>query len=123
MKLSQEFSLQTQSLFSVSPEGVTEPSPIEEVVSSASVSLEKNYALTRIPPISATPHGASELKDEVGLSSEKRNFESCSSFSKQTSLSLNTEEVSFIAVRGRFGHQSNSHNITTDKSQGRNASR
>ncbi|XP_073085506.1 protein TASOR 2 isoform X2 [Manis javanica] len=95
VKLSQEFSLQTQSLFSISPEEVTEPSPIhEEVGSSASASLEKNYALTRIPPISATPHGASELKDEVGLSSEKRNFESCSSFSKQTSLSLNTEEVS-----------------------------
>ncbi|XP_057354138.1 protein TASOR 2 isoform X16 [Manis pentadactyla] len=94
VKLSQEFSLQTQSLFSVSPEEVTEPSPIEEVGSSASASLEKNYALTRIPPLSATPHGASELKDEVGLSSEKRNFESCSSFSKQTSLSLNREEVS-----------------------------
>lgn len=96
MKLSQELFLQPKSLLSISSEEILEPSPIEETSPSASAMLEKNYSLSCIPSRSNTSNGSLELKsDKSGLNSENRNFESFkSTFAKQTSLSINGEEVS-----------------------------
>ncbi|XP_070247515.1 protein TASOR 2 isoform X4 [Myotis yumanensis] len=96
MKLSQELFLQPKSLLSISSEEILEPSQIEEASPSASAMLEKNYSLSCIPSRSNTSNGSLELKsDKSGLNSENRNFESFkSAFAKQTSLSINGEEVS-----------------------------
>nr|KAF6389124.1 transcription activation suppressor family member 2 [Myotis myotis] len=96
MKLSQELFLQPKSLLSISSEEILEPSQIEEASPSASAMLEKNYSLSCIPSRSNTSNGSLELKsDKSGLNSEHRNFESFkSAFAKQTSLSINGEEVS-----------------------------
>nr|XP_044618243.1 protein TASOR 2 isoform X5 [Equus asinus] len=97
MKLSQEFCLQSQSLSSLSSEEIIEPSQVGEVASaSASATLEKNYSLNYIPSVGSISDGSLELKnDKSGLNSENMNFESFNStFTKQTSLSLNREEVS-----------------------------
>ncbi|XP_027986701.2 protein TASOR 2 [Eptesicus fuscus] len=95
MKLSQELFLQPKSLLSISSE-ILEPSQIEETSPSASAMLEKNYSLSCIPSRSNTSNGSLELKsDKSGLNSENRNFESFKyTFAKQTSLSINGEEVS-----------------------------
>ncbi|XP_016075235.1 PREDICTED: protein FAM208B isoform X2 [Miniopterus natalensis] len=95
MKHSREFFLQPKSLLSLSSEEILEPSQIEEALS-ASATLEKNYSLNCIPSRSITSNGSLELKnDKNGLNSENRNFGSFNSaFAKQTSLSVNGEEVS-----------------------------
>lgn len=95
-KLSQEFFLQPKSFISISSEEMLEPSQTEEASSSASAMLQKNYSLNCIPSRSNTSNGSRELKsDKSGLNGENRNFESFNStFAKQTSLSVNGEEVS-----------------------------
>ncbi|KAB0394110.1 hypothetical protein E2I00_017438, partial [Balaenoptera physalus] len=97
MKVSQECLLSTQSLFSISSEEIVEPSQLEEVVSSsASAPLEEKDSLDCIPSMRNASDGSSELKnDKSGLNSENMSFESFNSaFTKQTSLSVNREEVS-----------------------------
>ncbi|XP_058388344.1 protein TASOR 2 isoform X1 [Diceros bicornis minor] len=96
MKLSQEFFLPARSLCGVSLEEAIEPSQVEAASSSASATLEKNYSLNCVPSISSLSDGSLELKnDKSGLNSENMNFESFNSaFTKQTSLSMNREEVS-----------------------------
>ncbi|XP_045713805.1 protein TASOR 2 isoform X2 [Phyllostomus hastatus] len=95
-KLSQEFFLQPKSLISTSSEEILEPSQTEEASSSASAMLQKNYSLNCIPSRSNTSNGSIELKGgKSGLNGENRNFESFNStFAKQTSLSINGEDVS-----------------------------
>lgn len=97
MKLSQECFLSTQSLFSISSEETVESSQLEEVFSSsASDPLEEKDSLDCIPSMRNASDGSSELKnDKSGLNSENMSFETCNSaFTKQTSLSVNREEVS-----------------------------
>ncbi|XP_045668908.1 protein TASOR 2 isoform X4 [Ursus americanus] len=97
MKRSQEFVLQTQSLFGVSSEEIIEPSQVEEVVSaSASATLGKSSSRNCIPSVGDTADSSSEPgNDTSGLKSENRNFESFNSaFTKQTSLSVSREEAS-----------------------------
>ncbi|XP_028350654.1 protein TASOR 2 isoform X5 [Physeter macrocephalus] len=97
MKLSQECFLSTQSLFSISSEEIVEPSQLEEVVSSsASAPLEEKDSLDCIPSMRNASDGSSELEnDKSGLNSENMSFESFNSaFTKQSSLSVNREEVS-----------------------------
>ncbi|XP_036119297.1 protein TASOR 2 isoform X1 [Molossus molossus] len=93
LKHSQEFFLQPKSLLSVSSEEILEPSQIEnEALPSASATLEKNYSPKCFPSSINTSNGSLELKS--GLSSENRNFELFNSaFAKQSSLSVNGEEV------------------------------
>ncbi|XP_066886293.1 protein TASOR 2 isoform X11 [Kogia breviceps] len=97
MKLSQECFLSTQSLFSISSEEIVEPSQLEEVVSSsASAPFEEKDSLDCIPSVRNASDGSSELEnDKSGLNSENTSFESFNSaFTKQSSLSVNREEVS-----------------------------
>uniref|UniRef100_A0A452U731 Transcription activation suppressor family member 2 n=1 Tax=Ursus maritimus TaxID=29073 RepID=A0A452U731_URSMA len=97
MKRSQEFVLQTQSLFGVSSEEIIEPSQVEEVVSaSASATLGESSSCNCIPSVGDTADSSSEPgNDTSGLKSENRNFESFNSaFTKQTSLSVSREEAS-----------------------------
>lgn len=97
MKRSQEFFLRPKGLFSISSEEIMEPSQVEgEASSSASATLEKNYSPNCVPSRSNTSDGSLELKgDRSSLNSDVRNFESFNSvFNKQTSLSINGEEVS-----------------------------
>ncbi|XP_047723567.1 protein TASOR 2 isoform X2 [Prionailurus viverrinus] len=97
MKLSQEFFLQTPSLFGISSEEVVEPSQVEEVVlAPASATLEKGYSHDYMPPMGNTTDSSSGLTDDKsGLQSENRSFESLNSaFTQPTRLSLNREEAS-----------------------------
>ncbi|XP_029071397.1 protein FAM208B-like, partial [Monodon monoceros] len=97
MKLSQECFLSTQSLFSISSEDTVESSQLEEVVSSSAPDpLEEKDSLDCIPSVRNASDGSSELKnDKSGLNSEHMSFETFNSaFTKQTSLSVNREEVS-----------------------------
>uniref|UniRef100_A0A7N5JJH4 Transcription activation suppressor family member 2 n=1 Tax=Ailuropoda melanoleuca TaxID=9646 RepID=A0A7N5JJH4_AILME len=97
MKLSQEFVLQTQSLFGISSEEIIEPSQVEEVVSaSASATLGESSSRNCIPSVGDTAESSSEPgSDTSGLKSENRNFESFNSaFTKQTSLSVSREDAS-----------------------------
>ncbi|XP_034877609.1 protein TASOR 2 isoform X2 [Mirounga leonina] len=97
MKLSQEFFLQTQSLFGISSEEIVEPSQVEEVVSaSASAALGRTTSRNCIPPTGDTAGSSSEpVSDRSALKSENRNFEPFdSAFTKQTSLSVSREETS-----------------------------
>ncbi|XP_077025627.1 protein TASOR 2 isoform X4 [Tamandua tetradactyla] len=90
-RLSQDFFLQTQGLFSISSEEIIEPSQVEEVIStSASNILEKNFSLNCIPDSSLVLR----KNDKTVLNSENMNSESFNSaFTKQTNLSMNREEV------------------------------
>ncbi|XP_046922587.1 protein TASOR 2 isoform X1 [Lynx rufus] len=97
MKLSQEFFLQTPSLFGISSEEVVEPSQVEEVVlAPASATLEKGYSHDYMPSVGNTADSSSGLTDDKsGLQSESRSFESLNSaFTQPTRLSLNREEAS-----------------------------
>ncbi|XP_043417341.1 protein TASOR 2 isoform X4 [Prionailurus bengalensis] len=97
MKLSQEFFLQTPSLFGISSEEVVEPSQVEEVVlAPASATLEKGYSHDYMPSTGNTTDSSSGLTDDKsGLQSENRSFESLNSaFTQPTRLSLNREEAS-----------------------------
>ncbi|KAM8804219.1 protein TASOR 2 isoform 4-T6 [Rhynchonycteris naso] len=97
IKLSQEFFLQPKGLLSISSEDIMGPSQTEEAnSSSASATLEKNCSLNCIASRSNTPNGSLELKsDKSCINNENKNFESFGSvFAKQTSLSINGEEVS-----------------------------
>ncbi|KAM5285988.1 protein TASOR 2 isoform 1-T1 [Hipposideros larvatus] len=94
MKISQEFFLQPETLFSIPSEEIMEPSQAEEVVSSsASATLEQNDLLNCTPSISNTSDCSLELKsDKSSLKSDNRNFESFNSaFTKPTSQSINGE--------------------------------
>ncbi|XP_008567642.1 PREDICTED: protein FAM208B [Galeopterus variegatus] len=97
MKHTQEFFLQTQSLFSISSEEIIEPTQVE-VASSSATTLEKMNSLSCIPSRSNISDGfLLELRknDKSSLNSENMNFESFNSaFTKQTSLSMNREELS-----------------------------
>ncbi|XP_036921797.1 protein TASOR 2 isoform X3 [Sturnira hondurensis] len=95
-KLSQEFFLQPNSLVSMSSEEILEPPQTEEASSSTSAMLQKNYSLNSIPSGSNTSNSFIELKsDKSSVNGENRNFESFNStFAKQTSLSINGEEIS-----------------------------
>ncbi|XP_053521823.1 protein TASOR 2 isoform X4 [Artibeus jamaicensis] len=95
-KLSQEFFMQPNSLVSMSSEEILEPPQTEEASSSASPMLQKNYSLNCIPSRSNTSNSFIELKsDKSSLNGENRNFESFNStFAKQTSPSVNGEEIS-----------------------------
>ncbi|XP_049738013.1 protein TASOR 2 isoform X2 [Elephas maximus indicus] len=96
--LCEDTSMQTQSLPSISSADTVEPTQFEEVVSSsASTILGRNYPLNCISSRSNISDGSVELRknDKGFLSSENIHFESFnSSFTKQTSLSMNREEVS-----------------------------
>ncbi|XP_040307464.1 protein TASOR 2 isoform X5 [Herpailurus yagouaroundi] len=97
MKLSQEFFLQTPSLFGISSEEVVEPSQVEEVVlAPASATLEEGYSHDYMPSMGNTADSSSGLTDDKsGLQSENRSFESLNSaFTQPTRLSLNREEAS-----------------------------
>uniref|UniRef100_A0A8C8Z5U0 Transcription activation suppressor family member 2 n=1 Tax=Prolemur simus TaxID=1328070 RepID=A0A8C8Z5U0_PROSS len=96
MKHSQDFFLQTQSLCGIPSEEVAEPTEVDVDSSSASTTLEKNCSL-KCTASSSTSDGSLELSKNVRsvLNSENTNFESFNSvFIKQTSLSVNREEVS-----------------------------
>ncbi|XP_012520382.1 PREDICTED: protein FAM208B [Propithecus coquereli] len=97
MKHSQDFLLQTQSLCGISSEEPAEPTRAQVDSSSASATLEKKCSLNCTASRSSTSDGSFELSKNVrsDLNSENTNFESFNSvFIKQTSLSVNREEVS-----------------------------
>ncbi|XP_057589751.1 protein TASOR 2 isoform X1 [Hippopotamus amphibius kiboko] len=97
MKLPQEFLLPPQSLFGISSEEIIEPCQVEEFISSsASALLGKRHSLNCVQSTRSISDGSSELKnDKSGLNSENMSFASFNStFTKQTSLSVNREEVS-----------------------------
>ncbi|XP_077614537.1 protein TASOR 2 [Crocuta crocuta] len=97
MKVSQEFFLQTPSLFGISSEEIVEPSQVEEVVvAPASATLEKGFSHDYIPSTGNTVDSTSELTDnKSGLQSENGSFESFNSaFTQPSSVSLNREEAS-----------------------------
>nr|XP_051690700.1 protein TASOR 2 isoform X4 [Oryctolagus cuniculus] len=98
MKQSQELFMQTQNLFSICSEEIVEPSQVEVVSPSASITLEKKYSLNCIPSKINTSDDSFELRknDKSGINNENMHFESFNSIfaTKQTSLSPNREEVS-----------------------------
>ncbi|XP_042636163.1 protein TASOR 2 [Orycteropus afer afer] len=101
MRLSQDFVLQTQSLFTVSSEEIIEPKQFEDIVSSsASNNLERNYPLNYISSRSNISDGSLELRKNGKdcLNSETINFEAFNSAltnGEEISLEL-TEENSDI---------------------------
>ncbi|XP_047375803.1 protein TASOR 2 isoform X5 [Sciurus carolinensis] len=97
MKGSQDCSLQTQSVFSVTSEEIIEPSQIEVVSSSASATLGKGYSHNCIPPGITMSDGSLEIRknDKSNLSHENTNVESLTStFAQQISPSMSREETS-----------------------------
>nr|XP_012596680.1 protein FAM208B isoform X3 [Microcebus murinus] len=97
MKLSQDFLLQTQSLCGISSEEVAEPTRVDVDSSSASATLEKACSLNCTVSRSGTSDSSLGLSKHArsDLNSEIANFESFNSvFIKQTSLSVDREEVS-----------------------------
>ncbi|XP_029811803.1 protein FAM208B isoform X2 [Suricata suricatta] len=96
-KLSQEFFLQTPSLFGISSEEIIEPSQVEEVVlAPASATLEKGSSLDYVPSTGYAADSTSELTDfKSGLQSENGSFESSNSaFAPQACVCMNREEAS-----------------------------
>lgn len=97
MKGSQDCSLQTPSVFSISSEEIIEPSQVEVVSSSASATLGKGYSLNCIPPRITMSDGSLEISknDESNLNHEDTNVQSFTSvFAQQVSPSMSREETS-----------------------------
>ncbi|KAM4812307.1 protein TASOR 2 isoform X2 [Urocitellus parryii] len=95
MKGSQDCSLQTQRVFSISSEEIIEPSQVEVVSSSASATLGKGYSLNCIPPRITMSDGSLEIRknDKSNLNHENTNVESFTSvFAQQISPSKGREE-------------------------------
>ncbi|XP_073912826.1 protein TASOR 2 isoform X3 [Castor canadensis] len=95
MEPPQDVIVQTQSLFSITSEEIIKPSQIEIVPTSASATLGKKYSLNQ--PTSNKSDDSFELRNDEksSLNHENRSVESFNSiFAKQTSLSVNREEIS-----------------------------